>query len=371
MTDHAAVRVDLGARSYDILVGAGLIAEAGRHLAPLLRQPRAVVVSDENVAALYLGALESALARADIHHQRIVLPPGEKTKDFAHLQRLVETLLDIGVERNSTLIALGGGVVGDLAGFAASILLRGIDFVQMPTTLVAQVDSAVGGKTGINTRQGKNLVGSFYQPRIVLADIATLDSLPRRELLAGYAEVLKYALIGDPEFFEWLEEHGPALRDGDAAARRTAVVTSCTAKARIVAADERESGQRALLNLGHTFGHALEAETGYSADLLHGEAVALGMAMAFDLSVRLDLCPAEDARRVRRHMEGIGLPTDLGGVGARAWDVDALVAHMRLDKKVRDGKVTFVLTRGIGRAFVTSDVGLEMVAELLHEAVAA
>jgi 3-dehydroquinate synthase len=371
MTTPATVRVELGARSYDILVASGLLEQAAKYLAPVLRQARVVVVSDENVAGFHLATLKAALSDAGIEHSEVVLPPGETTKDFAHLQHLMDTLLAARIERRTALIALGGGVIGDLVGFAASIVLRGVDFLQMPTTLVSQVDSSVGGKTGINTRHGKNLVGTFYQPRLVLADISTLNTLPRRELLAGYAEVLKYALIGDAEFFQWLEQEGTAVRDGDEGARRHAVVTCCTAKARIVAADEREAGVRALLNFGHTFGHALEAETGYSAELLHGEAVAIGMAMAFDLSVRLGLCPVEDARRVRRHMEKIGLPTTLAGIGGHDWNVPALLDHMRRDKKVRDGQVTFVLTRGIGQAFLSSEVGLEAVQDLLRNAVAA
>jgi 3-dehydroquinate synthase len=371
MTAHSTVRVELGPRSYDILVGPGLLREAGRFLAPLLRQPRAVVVTDENVAPLYLDTLEAALDQAGIGHEPVVLPAGETTKDFPHLQRLLETLLDLRIERKTTLIALGGGVVGDLAGFAASIVLRGVDLVQMPTTLLSQVDSSVGGKTGINTPHGKNLVGSFYQPRLVLTDVTTLNSLPRRELLAGYAEVVKHALIRDASFFEWLERRGEALRDGDEAARRDAVVRSCTLKAETVAADERESGQRALLNFGHTFGHALEAETGYSGELLHGEAVAIGMVMAFDLSVQLELCPIEDAMRVRRHLGKIGLPIAPTGIGRAKWDVGELLGHIRQDKKVHDGQVTFVLTRGIGRAFLASDVRLETVEKVLQNTVAA
>ncbi len=371
MTSHATVRVELGPRGYDILVGSGLLREAGRFLAPLLRQPRAIIVTDENVAALYLETLEAALDQAGIAHQRIVLPAGEQTKDFSYLQDLVEQLLDLRIERKTTVIALGGGVVGDLVGFAASIVLRGVDFIQMPTTLLSQVDSSVGGKTGLNTRHGKNLVGSFYQPRLVLTDVATLNTLSRRELLAGYAEMVKHAMIFDAAFFEWLERHGEAVRDGDEAARRDGVVRSCTLKARTVAADEREGSFRALLNFGHTFGHALEVETGYSSELLHGEAVAIGMAMAFDLSVQLDLCPVEDAMRARRHLEKIGLPTALKGIGRGRWDVAELIAHICQDKKVQDGQVTFVLTRGIGRAFLAPDVRLETVEKLLQAAVAA
>ena len=265
--------------SYEILVGGGLLGQAGRSIKPLLREPRAFVVTDERVAELHLLALTRALESEGIAAHPVILPPGEGSKDFLHLQRLLEALLDERVERGSLLLALGGGVIGDLVGFAASILLRGIGFVQLPTTLLAQVDSAVGGKTGINTRHGKNLIGSFHQPRLVLADIDVLSTLRRREFLAGYAEVVKYGLINDPVFFAWLDDHASAIRDGDRAARRQAVATSCAAKAAIVARDERERGERALLNLGHTFAHALEAECGYDDEILHGEAVAIGMCL--------------------------------------------------------------------------------------------
>jgi 3-dehydroquinate synthase len=371
MSEHATVRVELGARAYDILVGPHLLAEAGSHIRPLLRQPRVIVVTDETVAALHLDTLEASLASAGVKAERIILPPGEKTKDFAHLQALVERLLDLGVDRGSTLVALGGGVVGDLVGFAASIVVRGIDFVQVPTTLLSQVDSSVGGKTGINTRHGKNLVGSFHQPRLVIADVSTLDTLPKRELLAGYAEVVKYGFIRDRVFFEWLEQHGPGVRDDDAAARQHAVVTSCKAKAEIVAADEREAGVRALLNFGHTFGHALEAETGYGEELLHGEAVAIGMAMAFDLSVRLGYCPRQEAERARRHLEVMGLPFSPRWLAGRRLSVASLLDHMRHDKKIKDGRLTFVLTREIGKAFLSDEVGLDCVEDLLVTAVAA
>jgi len=365
------LRVALAERSYDIVVGEEILAQAGRHMAPVLRQPRAFVVTDQRVADLHLAGLERALEEAGIAYEALVLPPGEQTKDFAHLEDLVGRLLDHRIERRCALVALGGGVIGDLTGFAAAILLRGIDFIQVPTTLLAQVDSSVGGKTGINMPQGKNLVGSFHQPRLVLADTEVLSTLPRRELLAGYAEVVKYGLIGDPEFFAWLEGHGVGVIDGDPAARRHAVVTSCAAKAAIVAADEREQGARALLNLGHTFAHALEAETGYTDELLHGEAVAIGLVMAFDLSVRLGLCPAEDAARVRRHLAALGLPTGLESIAGRIWAAASLLDHMRSDKKVRDGKVAFVLARGIGRAVLSEDVNLSDVEALLTSAIAA
>jgi 3-dehydroquinate synthase len=284
-------------------------------------------------------------------------------------------LLDTRPDRRTTLVALGGGVVGDLTGFAASVLLRGVDFIQVPTTLLAQVDSSVGGKTGINTRHGKNLVGTFYQPRLVLADTDVLDTLPRRELLAGYAEVAKYGLIDDPDFFAWCEANGAAVLSGDAAKRTYAIEQSCLAKARIVAADERETTDlRALLNLGHTFGHALEAETGFGSDLLHGESVGTGMAMAFDLSARLGLCPAADAERVRRHLGSVGLPMRLraiGGDNRRTWDSSRLIDHMRGDKKAADGKLTFILARGIGKAFVSREVDEKVLRGLLDDAVAA
>lgn len=371
MIEPGRQRVELGTRSYDIVVGEELLASTGSLIRPVLRQNRLFTVTDATVADLHLATVERSLTDAGIANETIVLPPGEQTKDFAHLERLAEDLLERRVERRDTLIALGGGVVGDLTGFAAAVLLRGMDFVQLPTTLLAQVDSSVGGKTGINTRHGKNLVGSFHQPRLVLADTEALSTLPRRQLLAGYAEVAKYGLLGDAEFFAWLEGHGAAVIDGDPEARRHAVLTSCGAKAAIVAADERESGQRALLNLGHTFGHALEAETGYGGDLLHGEAVAIGMVMAFDLSVELGFCPAEDAARVRRHFAAIGLPTGLEALPGRVWSPRNLIAHMSRDKKVREGRVTFVLARGIGDAFLHDDVDPAAVETLLAAAVAA
>jgi len=365
------IALDLGPRSYNILVGSDLLSSAGAHLGPLLRKGRVVVVTDANVARHHLPTVQDALAAGGIASDAIVLEPGEQAKEFPRFAELVDRILDTRPERATTLVALGGGVVGDVTGFAAAVVLRGIDFVQMPTTLLAQVDSSVGGKTGINTRHGKNLVGAFHQPRLVLADTGTLDTLPRRELLAGYAETVKYGLLGDEGFFAWLERHGAALIDGDGDARRHAIVESCRAKARIVASDERETGARALLNLGHTFGHALETETGFGDTLLHGEAVAIGMAMAFDLSARLGLCPDSDARRVRRHFAEIGLPDGLGALGRPGLDPKALIAHMRQDKKVRDGRITFILARGIGKAFIADDVDVAEVEALLADAVPA
>jgi 3-dehydroquinate synthase len=365
------VRVELGDRAYDIVVGPGTLIEAGRHMAPVMARKRAVIVADETVARLHLPTLEAALGGAGIAHARIVVPTGEKIKDFAHLESLIDTLLEARVERSTMLVALGGGVVGDLTGFAAAIALRGMDYVQIPTTLLAQVDSSVGGKTAINTRRGKNLVGAFHQPRLVIADTALLSTLPRRELLAGYAEVVKYGLIDDPEFFAWLEVNGGAVLSADPAALVHAIGTSCRAKARIVAADEREAGTRALLNLGHTFGHAIEAEARFDGEVLHGEAVAVGMVLAFELSARLGLCPQTDAQRARRALAAAGLPTALAGLGGRHWDADRLIEHMRQDKKVRDGALTFVLARGIGKSFVAHDVSADVVRPLLKAALAA
>jgi 3-dehydroquinate synthase len=364
------LRVELGARGYDILVGSGLMVEAGALIRPAIRQPRVIVVTDETVAALHLDRFAASLAAAGIAHQAVVLPPGEHSKDFRHFSRLCEDILALGIERRTALVALGGGVVGDLTGFAAATLLRGLDFVQVPTTLLAQVDSSVGGKTGINTPQGKNLVGAFHQPVLVLADTDALATLPRRELLAGYAEVVKYGLIRDRAFYDWLEGAGEAIVAGDAAARRQAVLRSCALKAAIVAADEREEGERALLNFGHTFGHAFEAETGFGDALLHGEAVALGMCLAFDLSARLGLCPAAAAARVCRHVATLGLPTEPRQVAnARPFTATALLGHMQKDKKVRDGRITLILARDIGDAFVSRDVESTVLREFLADIV--
>ena len=360
MSARDRLRVELGPRSYDIVIGSGLIGEAGALIAPVIRQRRAVIVTDETVARLHLPRLEAGLDAGSIAHQRILLPPGEATKDFAHFGKLCEDILALGIERGTPLIALGGGVIGDLAGFAAASLLRGIDYVQVPTTLLAQVDSSVGGKTAIDSVHGKNLIGAFHQPVLVLADIATLATLPRRELLAGYAEVVKYGLICDRGFYDWLEEAGADLVAGDTEVRRRAVRESCAAKAAVVAVDERETGERQLLNFGHTFGHALEAETGFGDALLHGEAVALGMRLAFDLSARLGICPAESAARVRRHFKAVGLPVALDEIAnGRGFSPDALLKHMAKDKKVRDGRIALILARDIGAAYVSREVPVE------------
>ncbi|MBI3445990.1 MAG: 3-dehydroquinate synthase [Magnetospirillum sp.] len=351
---HEIVPVELGERSYSIHIGPGLLDRAGELIQPLMRGNRALVISDGNVAPLYMERVEKSLVAAGVMPMHTVMPAGEQTKDFKHLEALLDAMLEARSERGIMVVALGGGVVGDLTGFAASILLRGVDFVQIPTTLLAQVDSSVGGKTGINTRHGKNLIGAFHQPRLVLADTAALDSLPRRQVLAGYAEVVKYGIIDDAPFFDWLEVNALRLIDGDEDARRHAIATSCRAKARIVGADEREGGVRALLNLGHTFGHALEAETGFSDEMLHGEAVALGMVMALKLSARLGLAPASDVERLERHLTALGLPAALPR--PRLWAPDRLIHHMAGDKKVKDGKVTFVLAKGIGQSFLTREV---------------
>ncbi len=362
------VRVPLGERSYDIVIGGGLLEMSGEILRNVLREPRCIVITDEHVAAHHVQPLQAVLTASEIEYDVIVLPTGEQTKSFTQLESLLNELLNHRPERSTTVIAVGGGVVGDIAGVAASLLLRGVDFVQVPTTLLAQVDSSVGGKTGINTEQGKNLVGSFYQPRLVLADVATLETLPRRELLAGYAEVVKYGLIDDANFFTWLEGNGEALIAGDRDRRVHAVETGCAAKARIVGADERESDQRALLNLGHTFAHAFESAAGYDGSLLHGEAVAIGCCLAFDLSGRLGLSPAQDAARVRNHYAAVGLPTRLPAT-ARLWSSQALLDSMTRDKKARAGRPVFILARGIGQAFVASDVPRDPVAQLLDEAI--
>jgi 3-dehydroquinate synthase len=375
MSALRTVKVNLAGRSYDILIGPSLIDRIGELSAPVLASPRVIVVTDDTVAPLYGSRVYESFKKAGIASTLAILPSGEATKDFRSFDGLMNALLDQKPDRKTTLVALGGGVVGDLTGFAAATLLRGVDFIQVPTTLLAQVDSSVGGKTGINTRHGKNLVGAFYQPKLVVADTGVLDTLPRRELLAGYAEVAKYGLIDDPDFWAWCEQNGDAVLAGDAAKRTYAIEQSCLSKARIVAADERETTDlRALLNLGHTFGHALEAETGFGPDLLHGEAVGAGMAMAFDLSAKLRLCSPADAERVRRHLGAVGLPVRLrtiGGANSRTWDAARLIEHMRGDKKAEAGKLTFILARGIGKAFVTREVDENALRGLLDTAIAA
>ena len=365
---ETTIEVTLPGRSYAIVIGEELIASAGRRIAAALPGARCAVVSDRNVAALYLGPLKASLDQHGLFLGEAVVSPGEATKSFSVLAPLCESLLELGVERGDCVIALGGGVVGDLAGFAASILRRGVRVVQMPTSLLAQVDSSVGGKTGIDTRQGKNLIGTFHQPSLVLADISVLSTLAPREFRAGYAEVVKYGLIGDAPFFAWLEQNFGEIFAAAGAARRRAVETSVRAKAAIVAADEREeSGTRALLNLGHTFGHALEAFAGYSDRLLHGEAIAIGMRLAFAFSVETGLCPADDAARVARHFEAVGLPTKISAIPGAKPSPDELLRLMAQDKKVKGGKLALVLVRGIGQAFVAHDVPVPRLTAFLTE----
>jgi len=357
MTDNEkTVSVELSRRSYDILIGSGTLSRAGKVLASRLARPRIVVVTDENVASLHLGGLIASLTEAGISARSVILPPGEATKSFSSLAELCDRLLAEGVERNDMIAAFGGGVIGDLTGFAAAILRRGIAYAQLPTTLLAQVDSAVGGKTGINTKLGKNLIGAFHQPALVIADTELLRTLPAREFRAGYAEVVKYGLLGDREFYQWLDSNAEALGQGDQPALRHAVSVCCATKARIVAADETENRERALLNLGHTFGHALEAAAGYSSRLLHGEAVAIGMAMAFRFSAALGLCSAADADRVARHLERLQLPVSPRQIAGGTFSPKELLDRMHQDKKTRSGRLTFILVNGIGRAFIAPDV---------------
>jgi 3-dehydroquinate synthase len=360
-----SVPVGLGARAYDVVIGPGLLAEAGRRIAPLARRKRLAVVSDETVWGLHGAALTASLEGAGLAAHPLIVAPGEQTKSFEGLADVLDRLLALELDRGDVVVAFGGGVVGDLTGFAAAIYKRGIDFVQIPTTLLAQVDSSVGGKTAIDTPRGKNLVGAFHQPRLVLADLDVLSTLPDREMRAGYAEVVKYGLLGDFGFFEWLETHSAAVlaREPDALAR--AVIRSVEMKAEIVAEDEKEQGRRALLNLGHTFGHALEAETGYGAALLHGEAVAAGQALAFRFSAAQGLCAGQDAARATAAIAGAGLPTRLDEIPGHPFDAARLVRHMAQDKKAEAGQLTFVLVRALGDAFVAKNVDAEAVRRFL------
>ena len=362
------VRVSLQERSYDILISEGLIEESATHIAPLLRRARVAIVTDENVGALHLGSLRTALVNSGISVDALTLPAGEATKSWTYLIQAVEWLLENKIERHDIVIALGGGVIGDLVGFAAAILRRGIRFVQIPTSLLAQVDSSVGGKTGINAPQGKNLIGAFHQPSLVLADISVLGTLQSRDFLAGYGEVVKYGLLGNANFFEWLEVNGMALAAGDVEKRAEAVRISCQMKAAIVARDETEQGERALLNLGHTFCHALEAATGYSERLFHGEGVAIGCALAFDLSARMGLCAQEHPSRIRAHLKAMGMKSDLSDIKGELPSAEVLVDLMGQDKKVVDGKLRFILAKDIGKSFVTSEVNKKDVIDVLEHA---
>jgi 3-dehydroquinate synthase len=363
------VEVALGARTYDIVIGRGLLALLGARIKTLRPGARAAIVTDETVARHHLKAAEAALRSAGIDFAAIRVAPGEGSKSYASFDRVCEAIIDARIERGDLVVALGGGVIGDLAGFAAACVRRGVDFVQVPTTLLAQVDSSVGGKTGINSPHGKNLIGAFHQPVLVIADTALLDTLPKRDFRAGYAEVAKYGLLGDAAFFSWLEANWQDVFAGGAA-REHAIAVCCRAKAGIVARDERETGERALLNLGHTFGHALEAAAGFSDRLLHGEAVALGMALAFDFSARRELISPDDAARARAHLAAVGLPTHIRDVPGETPAAARLMDLIAQDKKVKRGRLTFILVRGIGKAFVENNVDPAGVLAFLNDELA-
>ena len=367
---RTVVPVALEGRAYDIHIGRDQLAQAPALIAALAPGARAALVTDETVAGLHAAALEAGLAGAGIAATRITIPPGEASKSYARFAAVCDALLEAKIERNDLVIAFGGGVVGDLAGFAAAVLRRGVRFVQIPTTLLAQVDSSVGGKTGINSPHGKNLIGAFHQPALVVADTALLDTLSQREFKAGYAEVVKYGLIDDPAFFDWCEANWSRVIAGGPE-RDHAVAVSCRAKAAIVARDEREEGDRALLNLGHTFAHALERLTGYeSSRLVHGEAVAIGLALAFRFSQRLGLCPGQDALRVSRHLDHVGLPSRLQQVPGGAGSAEGIVAAMAQDKKVKRGVLTFILARGIGRSFIAPGIAADDVRRFIADELA-
>ena len=366
-SEERLVHVPLGERAYDILIGPGLIGRAGGEISTRIKGRKAAIITDESVGAIYLDALMDSLQTDGIEAVLLSLPPGEKTKSFDYLTKVCDVLLEARIERNDAVIALGGGVIGDLTGFAAGIVRRGVRFVQIPTSLLSQVDSSVGGKTGINTRHGKNLVGVFNQPDLVLADTDVLNTLSEREFRAGYAEVAKYGLIDKPDFFAWLERNWREVFAGGAA-RIEAIATSCQAKADVVVADERENGRRALLNLGHTFGHALEAATAYdSTRLVHGEGVSIGMVLAHRFSNRLNLIGVEDVARVEAHLKAVGLPTSMDEIPGELPSTDVLMEAIGQDKKVKGGKLTFILTRGIGQSFVADDVPASEVFAFLEE----
>jgi len=367
MSENETVTVTLGERSYDILIGPNLIEQAGEEIARRFPRSKMAIVTDSNLADIHLSKLEKSLAQAGISFTNIIVAAGEKSKSFATLETVVDQLLGAKIERGDFVIALGGGVIGDLTGFAASITRRGMGFIQIPTSLLAQVDSSVGGKTGINSRHGKNLVGAFYQPSLVLADSQLLDTLSRREFCAGYAEMVKYGLINQPDFFEWLEKSWRDVFAGGQA-RTAAIARACRSKAQVVARDEREAGERALLNLGHTFGHALEAATSYDGSrLVHGEGVAIGMALAYEFSQRLGLCHDDSAARLVAHLQAVGLPTQLGQIPGGVSDVDELMRHITQDKKVERGSLTFILVRGLGQSFVAHDIAADDVRSFLTQ----
>ena len=353
--DPIVVDVALGDRAYDIVIGRGVLSQLGTRMAALRPGARAAIVTDENVGRAHLAAARKTLETSGIEATDIVVPPGEATKSVAGFEQVCEALIAARIERNDLVIALGGGVIGDLAGFAASAVRRGLDFIQVPTSLLAQVDSSVGGKTGINSRQGKNLIGAFHQPILVLADTALLDTLPERQFRAGYAEVAKYGLLGDADFFSWLETNWKDIFAGTPA-REHAIAVSCRTKAMIVSRDERETGERALLNLGHTFGHALEAAAGFSDRLLHGEAVSIGMALAFQYSAAKGLLPQAEAERAVAHLSNAGLPVKISDFSNEKLDADRLMGLIAQDKKVKRGTLTFILVRGIGKSFIAANV---------------
>jgi 3-dehydroquinate synthase len=371
--DAVVVPVSLGPRSYDIVIGRGVIATLGARIAELRPAAKAFIVSDKNVAAHAMAAARSALTRANVATSEMVVAPGESSKSYPVLQQLCEAILDAQIERGDLIVALGGGVIGDLAGFAAAVVRRGLDYVQVPTTLLAQVDSSVGGKTAIDSRHGKNLIGAFHQPILVVADTALLDTLPEREFRAGYAELVKYGLLGDARFFSWLEAHWRDIFGASSphnSAREHAVAVACRAKAAIVGRDERETGERALLNLGHTFGHALEAAYGFSDRLLHGEAIAIGMVLAFEFSARRGLIAAAEAERVKRHFGEVGLPTSPSAIGGPLPGVERIMELIGQDKKVKRGMLTFILVRAIGSAVIETGVQEREVREFLNEKLA-
>ncbi len=361
------VRVELGDRSYDILIGAELLQQAGSRIAATVPGARIAIITDTNVGALHLDTLTAGLDEHDIDWLSIEIPAGEKSKCFERFHEVSEKILAARLERGDTIVAFGGGVVGDLAGFVAGVIRRGMKFIQIPTSLLAQVDSSVGGKTGINSPHGKNLIGVFHQPELVLADTGVLDTLSKREFRAGYAEVAKYGLIDRPDFFNWLERNWQEIEAGGPA-RSEAIAESCRAKAAVVAADEREHGQRALLNLGHTFGHALEAAVNYdSARLVHGEGVAIGMVLAHKFSNRLNLCGPEAAERVEKHLRYVGLPTTMSDIPGTLPDAEKLLEYIAQDKKVTRGALNFILTHGIGQSFIAEDVPTSQVLQFLKE----
>jgi 3-dehydroquinate synthase len=372
-SDGAVVAVPLGRRSYEILIGRGTISTLGARIATLRPGAKAFIVSDDNVARVALAAAETALERAGVPRGQTIVPAGEASKSHRVFEQVCEAILDAQIERDDLVIALGGGVIGDLAGFAAAVVRRGLDYVQVPTTLLAQVDSSVGGKTAIDSRHGKNLIGAFHQPILVVADTALLDTLPPREFRAGYAELVKYGLLGDAAFFSWLEANWRDVFAGASSgnsAREHAIAVACRAKAAIVGRDERETGERALLNLGHTFGHALEAACGYSDRLLHGEAIAIGMMLAFEFSARQGLLPSSEAERVRRHFAEVGLPTSPADISGPQPSLDQMMALMAQDKKVKRGMLTLILARAIGQAFIEAGADEREVRMFLSEKLA-